>query len=242
MRGDRRVDRRIDGEIEPRSHRDGANHPDRIFQEALRRIADASNHARIEISKSAGEVDDRKVADVVEQRVDREVATERIFLGRSERVVTVEHAIVMSGMAAVLERDAVMRPLGYGQFFGSQLATEGGHFDRLGTKPDMSQPEAAADDPAVLEQTLDLIRVRVGADIEVLRAAAEQQVADAAADEVGRKVALMEAVENLQRVRVDVFARDRVLRARHDHRNGHWGDCNKASSDVRMFGCAYWCS
>ena len=56
--------------------------------------------------------------------------------------------------------------------------------------------------------------MRVGANVEVLRAAPEQQVADAAADEVGGVFVLMEAVKNLQRVGVDLFAGDCVLRAR----------------------------
>ena len=63
----------------------------------------------------------------------------------------------------------------------------------FGAELDVREPEAPADDPAVPEQPLDLVRVRVGADVEVLRPAAEQQVADAAADEVGDVVAAAEA-------------------------------------------------
>ena len=111
------------------------------------------------------------------------------------------------------------RLFGRGQFLSSQLAAEGGDLDGLGAEPDVREPEAPADDPAVPEQPLDLVRMRGRADVEVLRPAAEQQVADAAADEVGDVVVLVEPVENLQRVRVDLFAGDRVLGARHDHRN-----------------------
>ena len=110
---------------------------------------------------------------------------------------------------------------GRGQFRGRQLPAERRDLDGLGAEADVREPEPPADDPAVLEQPLDLVRVRVGADVEVLRPAAEQQVADAAADEVGDVVVLVEPVENLQRVRIDLFAGDRVLGARHDHRNGH---------------------
>ena len=46
--------------------------------------------------------------------------------------------------------------------------------------------------------------------------AAEQQVAHAAADEVGDVIGLPQAVEHLQRVGVDVAARKRVLGARND--------------------------
>jgi hypothetical protein len=86
----------------------------------------------------------------------------------------------------------------------------------------MREPETAADYPAVPEQPLHLVWMRVGADVEVFRSASEQQVTHAAADEVGDEIALVESVKNLQRVRVDLFARDRVPGTRHDHRNGHW--------------------
>ena len=63
--------------------------------------------------------------------------------------------------------------------------------------------------------------MRRRADVEVLRPAAEQQVADAAADEIGDVVGLPQPVENLQRVGIDVAARDRVLGARNDPRFDH---------------------
>ena len=46
-----------------------------------------------QVLEAAGVVDDRERADVVEQRVDREVAAERILLRRAERVVAVEQPI-----------------------------------------------------------------------------------------------------------------------------------------------------
>ena len=85
----------------------------------------------------------------------------------------------------------------------------------------MRQPEPAADDPAVPEQPLDLVRVRVGGDVEVLRDAAEHQVPDAAADEVGDVVAPLQPEQDPERVGIDIPARNRVIRARDDHRIGH---------------------
>ncbi len=63
--------------------------------------------------------------------------------------------------------------------------------------------------------------MRRRADVEVLRPAAEQQVADAAADEVGDVVGLAQPVEHLERVGIDVAARERVLGARDDPRLSH---------------------
>ena len=55
----------------------------------------------------------------------------------------------------------------------------------------------------------------------------QEQVADAAAHEIGDVIVLPQAIENLQRVRVDVAARDRVLGARNDPRLSHRGHCTK---------------
>ena len=66
-----------------------------------------------------------------------------------------------------------------------QLTPEGRDLDRLRAESDVRQAETPADDPAVPEQPLDLVRMRRGADVEVLRPAAEQQIAHAATDEVG---------------------------------------------------------
>ena len=104
---------------------------------------------------------------------------------------------------------------------GQDVAAERRHLDRLGAEAHVRQAKPAADDPAVPEQLLDLIRVRVGADVEVLRPPLQQQVADAAADEVGGVVELLQPVENFERIRVDVPARNRVFRTRDDHRLRH---------------------
>jgi hypothetical protein len=51
---------------------------------------------------------------------------------------------------------------------------------------------------------LDLLRKRVGRDVEVFRLEPEQQVPHAAADEERLKARLPQPVENAQRVRGDV--------------------------------------
>ena len=48
---------------------------------------------------------------------------------------------------------------------------------------DVREAEAAADQAAVAEQALDLLGRRVGGDVEILRMAAEQQIAHGAADQ-----------------------------------------------------------
>ena len=218
MRGDGGVNWRIDAEIQSRGHRHRPNHADRIFLEPLGRVADAPDHASLEVLQATGEVNDRKVGDVVEERVHREVAAEGILFRRAERVVAMQHAI---DVAQLVDDDPFARFFRRGQLRGRQLTTERGDLDRLGAEAHMRKPEAAADDPAVPEQLFHLVGMRAGADIEVLRPAAEEQVAHAAADQVRGVVTLVKAIQNFQRIRIDLFAGDRVPGARHDHRNGH---------------------
>src|SRR5204863_9649883 len=76
--------------------------------------------------------------------------------------------------------------------------------------------EPPADNPAVPEQPLHFVWVRRGADVEIFRRPVEQHVPHAAADEIRHVIVLAKAVEHLERVRIDVLARNRVLAARDD--------------------------
>jgi hypothetical protein len=93
--------------------------------------------------------------------------------------------------------------------------------DRLGAETDVRQPEASADDPAVPEQLLDLIGMRRRADVEILGTTAEEQVTDAAADQIRDVVALIETIEDLQRIGVDLLPRNRMRLPRDDDRLTH---------------------
>ena len=90
--------------------------------------------------------------------------------------------------------------------------------DDLVAEAHVREMEAPADQPAVAEQLLDLVRMRVGRDVEILRVQAEQQVAHGAADQKGLVAGFLEPVEDLQRIRGDVGARDRMLVAGDDPR------------------------
>jgi hypothetical protein len=58
--------------------------------------------------------------------------------------------------------------------------------------------------------------VRRRTDVEILRAAADQKIADASPDQIRRVVELAQPIKHPQCVRVDVAARQRVLGARDD--------------------------
>ena len=104
---------------------------------------------------------------------------------------------------------------------GLNLAPKRRDFDDLGPELDVSEPETAADDPAVSKETLDLVRMRGRTDVEVFRPAAEEQIADAATNQVGDMAGLVQAIKNRECVGVDVLTRERVLIARHDSRLDH---------------------
>ena len=85
----------------------------------------------------------------------------------------------------------------------------------------MRQSEAPTDDPAVPEELLDLVGMGVGADVEVLGRASQQQIAHAAADEIGRVIEVTEPVQHLQGVRIYQAPGNHVRLAGHDHGLNH---------------------
>jgi hypothetical protein len=77
----------------------------------------------------------------------------------------------------------------------------------------MADDEAAADQPAGPEQRLDLLRMRVGRDVEILGRDAGQNVADAAADQVGLEAGIAQRVERAQRGGGEQGTGDRMIGA-----------------------------
>ena len=161
-------------------------------------------HPVLEVGEAADVVDDREAGDVVEEAVDGEVAPQRVLDRRPEDVVLADQQVA---------RLPLLR-LG--------AAAEGRDLHDLpAVEEDVGEAEAAADDPAVAEEPADLRRVGVGADVEVLGLAPEEQVAHRPADQVGLEAGLVEAVEHLQDVGVDAGAADRMPGAIEDYGGGH---------------------
>ena len=81
-------------------------------------------------------------------------------------------------------------------------AAEGGDLDDLAAAEEhVHQPEAPADDARVAEERAHVFGARVGGDVEVFGAAAEQQVAHAPADEVGLEAVPRQPAHDLLRRR-----------------------------------------
>ena len=159
---------------------DGAHHAHGILAEVDHRVADRADETLLEVLETAHVVDDREVLDVVEEAVHREVAAVRIRLGRAERVV--------------LER-TLRRVL---DDFPDRLRilAERGRFDHLLAEADVREAEPAADEETVAERALHLVRLRARAHVEVLGLAAQQQIAHAAAHEIGDVSETRQAIEH----------------------------------------------
>ena len=184
---DRLDGRFVDVEVQARREDDGAQHADGILEEPHRGIADRSDQPRAEILEAVHVVDDRERGDVVEERVDREVAPERVLFGRAKRVVAMDHPIVRTRpgeVGAFRLRLLRARIRGIGRVLGCcldhrvdagrhlrriDLAPERRDLDGLGTELDMRETESSADDPAVAEQLLDLMRMGRRSNVEILR-------------------------------------------------------------------------
>jgi hypothetical protein len=68
-----------------------------------------------------------------------------------------------------------------------RVGAEGRDLDDLAAEDHVREAEAPADQAQVAEQRLDLLGRRVGGDVEILRMAADQQVAHGAADQEAPK-------------------------------------------------------
>src|SRR5882757_8692147 len=182
----------LEAELGGESHR--AHHADRILAHPQFRIADRADQARLEIVNPAGKIDNLKTLRTVEQRVDREVAAERIFLRSAKSVVETNQRIL-----------AVGDRLG--------LTAEGGDLDVLPPEKYVHAAKAPADQPGVAEEIADLLRMRRGRDVEVLWPPREHQVAHATADQVCVVASAGQPIENFENVGVDIAPRNRMLGA-----------------------------
>ena len=104
------------------------------------------------------------------------------------------------------------------------VGAESGDLDDLAPEHHVGQAETPADQAAVAEQGLDLFRGGVGGHVEILRMAADQQVAHRAPDEIAGEAGIAQPVQDAQCIGTDVPAREGVLVARDDAQgDGGWG-------------------
>ena len=90
------------------------------------------------------------------------------------------------------------------------------NFDDIHAEAHMGEMEASADETAIAEQLLHLLRVRVRRNVEVLGFEADQEVPDRASHKEGLVTRVLQPIKDLQRIRRDMGPRDRMLCARND--------------------------
>ena len=194
-RTDRLLRLPLDREVQTRRELDGAHHPHGVLAEADHRVADRAYDALLEVLEPAHVVDHREVLDVVEEAVHREVAAVGVRLGRAERVV------LKRPLRRVLD-DLAHR---------LRILAERGRLDHLLAEADVREAETAADEEAVAERALHLVRLRARAHVEVLRLAPEQEIAHPSPHEIGHVSQPGKTIKDLQRIRIDVFARNAMI-------------------------------
>ena len=146
---------------------DHADHPDRVLLKSLLWIANGPYHPLFKISHPSDIVDDRKIGDVVKKAIDRDVSSKRIFLWSSK---------------TVRQNDASILRLNLLEF---RPASKGGDLHNLSPfKEDMDESESAADDPAVPEERVNLIRMGIGDNIKILRSSPQEKVTDTSSNKV----------------------------------------------------------
>ena len=101
----------------------------------------------------------------------------------------------------------------------------------------MGQPEAATDEAAVAEKPLELTWSGIGRDVEVLRGSSQEEVPDAAPDQVGDEPVVPEPVERAQGVRADLPSGDAVLLSGNDAwRHGRHHSTPRRKSNIQACG------
>ena len=106
---------------------------------------------------------------------------------------------------------------------GLRVLAERRRLDDLLPEAHMRQTEAAPDQEAVAERVLHLVRLGARADVEILRRASQQKIPHATAHEVGGVAELVKTVQDPQRIRIDIFARNAMIRTRPYHRHALLG-------------------
>ena len=190
--GDGRRGFLFDGDAKLGREARAAQHAHRVLAVARDRIADQPQPPRLDVGDAADVVPHLLGGGIEVKRVDGEIAAQRILRLGAEDVVRQESSVLIGCVVAGLQR------------------AESRHFDGLGAGQNVDQPEAAADDEGASEQRLDLLRCRVGGEIEVFGRDSEQQVAHRAADDEGFEACLLELADDVVRAARDLTSADRM--------------------------------
>jgi len=147
---------------------DDPDHSNRILSEAFIGIPDGSDDSPLKVCHPADAIDDGKICNIVEKAVDGNVTAKGILLRSPETLFSDNFSVFRF------------------HFLKFKVAAKRRDFNHLSAfKKDMDQPKSAADDPAVLEEIFDLMRVGIGGDVKILWDSSEEEIPDASSHEIG---------------------------------------------------------
>ena len=176
MPADRFSYRRVDRQFQPGGQDHCPKHPNWVLDKSFVRVADASDSTASDISHAVDVIENRAIGSVIEERVDCEVAPERILFGCSECVITRDEAPCWPAGG----RCITFGPFPFGLTgrtlsvgFRWHLLSESRHFECFLAELDVGQPEPTSDDPAVLKQSFNLLWVCGCAEIKIFRASVQ---------------------------------------------------------------------
>ena len=153
----------IDGEIESGREAHRPQRPQAILAQAGRGVADGPDASRLEVRAAPDVIEDFAGEGVLEEPVDREVASSGVVLGIGE-----DHLV---GVA----------PVGV-----DPIGPEGRHLDGVALHANQHDPEGLAHALHAVEELSDALRPRVGGHVVVGGLVPHEAIADAAAGEVGQ--------------------------------------------------------
>jgi hypothetical protein len=179
-----------------------ADHPGRVLLKSFIWITNGPYHASPKISHPAHIVDQGKIRNTVEQAVDRDVPPQGILRRSTEAVCPNNISFLCLNL------------------FEFRATSKGRDLDGLSAlKEDMNQSKSAANDPAISEEAVDLLGMRIGGDIKVSWHLPQEEIPNTPPYQVSKEPMSVEAVENFQSLFIDHLSRDGMLRSRDDERS-----------------------
>jgi len=156
-----------------------ADHPGGILLKSFIRITDGPYHPSFKISHSAHIVDQGKIRNAVKKAVDRDVPSQGILCRSTKAICPNNISFLRLNL------------------FEFRATSKGGDLDNLSAfEEDMDQSKSATDDPAISEETVDLVGMGIGGDIEVSRDLPQEEITNASPHQVGQESMSVEAIED----------------------------------------------
>ena len=195
------VGRVFDGKSGSGGVADDANHSNRILLKPLIGVADGPDDPPLQVRHPTDVIQDGEICDIIEKTVHRHVSAQGILRRRSKTVCPYD------------------LPFFCLYFFKFRSTPERGDLDDLSSsKKHMDQSESTTDDPAILKEGINLMRVGIGGHVEILRNLFEKKVPNASAHEIRQESMSVETVEDFQGLLVDHFSRYGVFPPWNDKR------------------------